>query len=156
LVRKCLWTAVTNEVFACSSTQYTFSYIDAAILKSAPLVSISEMSSVSVLPNETWRVSLSCYICIGGINSLQHSELCFLFVPFILNYPVYHVIWDHLNSVLHISLPSVILTLEPPKLYCFIGFIIKCSFDILYQILKLQWKESRRLILSRTSCCYLK
>jgi hypothetical protein len=90
LVRKCLWTTVTDEVFACSSTQYIFALIHAPILKSAPLVSISEMSILSVLPNATWRVSFSCYICICGINSLQ-PQLCFLFVPFILNWPVYYI-----------------------------------------------------------------
>jgi hypothetical protein len=86
---------VSDEDFACSSTQYTFSFTDAAILKSVPLVSISEMSNLSVLPNETWRVSLSCYVCIGGINPLQQSQLSFLFVPFILNYPVFTNISEH-------------------------------------------------------------
>jgi hypothetical protein len=36
--------------------------------------------------------SRSCYICICGINSLQESQLCFHFVPFILNCPVIQAI----------------------------------------------------------------
>jgi hypothetical protein len=47
---------------------------------------------------ETWRVSLSCYVCIGGINPLQQSQLCFLFVPFILNYPTMTVVLAFLWS----------------------------------------------------------
>jgi hypothetical protein len=37
---------------------------------------------------------------------------------------VYHAIWGYLNSTIHKSLPSVVPTLQPLKLYCFSDFII--------------------------------
>jgi hypothetical protein len=65
---------------------------------------------------------------------------------------VYHATWGHLSAVLRKSLTSVIIsTLQSPILYCFVDFVTHEVF-YLYQILELQWKESRRLILPRTSC----
>jgi hypothetical protein len=55
---------------------------------------------VSVASQKTWRVSRSCYICICGINSLQQSQLCFHFVPFILSCPVYGIKCDTGNGKL--------------------------------------------------------
>jgi hypothetical protein len=51
----------------------------------------------------------------------------------------------YLNGVLYKSVPSVIPTLTPIKLYCFIDYITRTytpkSFFYSYQIFKLQWKE---------------
>jgi hypothetical protein len=67
---------------------------------------------------------------------------------------IYHATWGHLNFVLYKSHPSVIQTLQPPKLYVLLTslYILKFSFYLSYQILELQWKKSRWLVLPRTSC----
>jgi hypothetical protein len=42
-------------------------------------------------------------------------------------------------------------------LFCWLhyAYILTFSFYLSYQLLKLQWRESRRLVLSRTSCWYI-
>jgi hypothetical protein len=42
---------------------------------------------------------------------------------------VYHATLGHLKGTFHISLPSVIPTLEPPKLYSFVDFIMHFLSD---------------------------
>jgi hypothetical protein len=61
---------------------------------------------------------LYVYMCIPPLKQLLNAATNFYETWF-----AYHVVWGHLNGVIYKSLPSVVSTLQPPKLYYFIEFI---------------------------------
>jgi hypothetical protein len=67
---------------------------------------------------------------------------------------VYHSIWGPLIGVLHKTIPSVIPTLKLHKFCCYIywsNYTYTEVFFLLVSKLIFYWKDSRRLILPRTS-----